>query len=119
MKTGDETYANTLVTLSVSHVDQRFGTYVVNGPHLRFSHHTRRLLANRLRDAEVNQFEHALHEEEVRWLEIAVDDVVLVDDVDRGEHLLPREANHIYVQRLVCLLHVPEIGLQIRFSAFH
>ena len=48
-----------------------------------------------------------------------MDDVVLVDDVDRGEHLLPREANHIYVQRLVCLLHVPEIGLQIRFSAFH
>ncbi len=113
MKTGDETYANTLVTLSVSHVDQRFGTYVVNGPHLRFSHHTRRLLANRLRDAEVNQFEHALHEEEVRWLEIAVDDVVLVNRVHGRQHLLPSEANEVEIERLVPILNLVQVRFQV------
>ena len=113
VKTGDETYANTFVTLSVSHIDQRFGAYVVNGPHLGFSHHTRRLFTNRLRDTEINQFQHALHEEEVRWLEIAVDDVVFVNRVHGRQHLLPSEANEVEIERLVPMLNLVQVRFQV------
>mmetsp|Transcript_22814 Transcript_22814/g.36663 ORF Transcript_22814/g.36663 Transcript_22814/m.36663 type:complete len:222 (-) Transcript_22814:17-682(-) len=66
------------------------GTDIVEGANLRVARNMRRLVArNLLRNPKINQFECALHQQEVRRLQIAVHNLERMNGVHRKQHLAP------------------------------
>jgi hypothetical protein len=46
-----------------------------------------RVIRNSIRNSKVNKLQRSLHQHKVGWLEVRVDDLLVVDDLDRFEHL--------------------------------
>ena len=98
------------VIAGFSGLEEDFGGNVGERAHETVAKHAGGFGRHGFGDSEVDQLELALDEEEIARFEVAVDDVLVVDRVHRGEHLLPHQADEVHVQGLVGLAGASEVG---------
>lgn len=106
------------VIAGFSGLEEDFGGNVGERAHEAVAKHAGGFGRHGFGDSEVDQLELALDEEEIARFEVAVDDVLVVDRVHRGEHLLPHQADEVHVQGLVGLAGASEVGFQVGLAAF-
>ena len=97
IRIGIITNSDALSSLSVSYVHQRLRRNVIQSTNLRVAQHTRVISRNSTRDAEVDQLQRASNKEKVGRLQVAVNDLRLVNCVHGVEHLLPQETDEVHV----------------------
>lgn len=106
------------VVAGISRLEEHFRRDVGERAHEAVAEHAGGFGRHGLGDSEVDELELALDEEEIAGLEVAVDDVLVVDRVHGGEHLLPHQADEVHVERFVGLAGASEVGFQVGFAAF-
>mmetsp|Transcript_13725 Transcript_13725/g.39174 ORF Transcript_13725/g.39174 Transcript_13725/m.39174 type:complete len:258 (+) Transcript_13725:442-1215(+) len=83
-----------------SRVQDGFGGHVIQSPDLSFAVDVLGVVTlNRFGNTEIDQLQRAANEQKISWLQIAVDDPLLVDAVHRTQHLLPGQPDEVHVQR--------------------
>lgn len=80
-----------LAALPHPRVDQRLWRHVVGCADLLISPDVGRVVGDGLGDAKVDELEATFDEDKVGRLEIRVNDVLIVNDLDRLEHLVEKE----------------------------
>ena len=82
----------TTIPRRIIRIDNRLRRHVIDGANLLLPMNIRRVVLNRLRDPEIDQFQHAADEEEVGRFQIGVHHPFFMDGIHRAQHLKRSES---------------------------